>query len=192
MRICVFNGHPDAAPERLCSAIADCYTQGAQSQGHSVVRLNLGEIEVPYLETAEAFTQDASPQIAKVQQAIEQADHLVIVYPLWLGTLPAKLKALLEQVGRANFFLDTGGDSSRWPVKRMKGRSVRLMVTMGMPGFAYHLMFGAHSLKGLEAGIFKMAGFKPVRHSVFGAIGLGEKRVEQILAKARQLGEKAI
>lgn len=192
MKICVINGHPDPAPERLCHAIADTYSQAARSRGHEVARIDVGELDIPFLGSAEAFGQPAPPQILSVQDAIEHADHLVIIYPLWLGTLPAKLKALLEQVGRAGFFLDTGGDSSRWPVKKMKGRSVRLIVTMGMPGFAYHLMFGAHSLKGLEAGIFKMAGFKPVRHSVFGAVGLGEKRVAQILATARSLGEKAI
>ncbi|MGH8068466.1 MAG: NAD(P)H-dependent oxidoreductase [Candidatus Entotheonellia bacterium] len=34
----------------------------------------------------------------QAQQTIGWADHLVIFYPLWLGTMPALLKAFLELV----------------------------------------------------------------------------------------------
>ncbi len=189
MKICLINGHPDPSPERFCSAIADAYATAARAAGHSVEQIALGELDVEFLNTAADFGLPPSEAIQSVQRAISDGQHLVIVYPLWMGTLPAKLKALIEQLARAGFFLDTGGDSQSWPIKKLKGRSVRLMVTMGMPGFAYRLFFGAHSLKGLEAGVFAMAGFKPVRHSIFGGVEMSAGRREAILAEARKLGQ---
>ena len=39
----------------------------------------------------------------KAQRAIASAEHIVIFFPLWLGTMPALLKAFLEQVLRPGF-----------------------------------------------------------------------------------------
>lgn len=87
--------------------------------------------------------------IKRAQEIIAWANHLVIIYPLWLGTMPALLKAFLEQVARPGFAIsrETGGVS--W--KRMPaGRSARVVITMGMPTLVYRWWFGAHSLKNLE------------------------------------------
>ena len=43
--------------------------------------------------------------IAAAQADIQWADHVAIFYPLWLGTMPALLKAFLEQVMRPGFAL---------------------------------------------------------------------------------------
>ena len=77
------------------------------------------------------------------------------IYPLWLGTMPAALKALLEQSLRPDFAMDYTG---RWPAGRLKGRSARVVVTMGMPELAYRWWFGAHSLKSLERNVLKFVG----------------------------------
>jgi putative NADPH-quinone reductase len=151
----------------------------------------VGALDVPLLDTAAAFASPPPEALQAAQATIADSEHLVIVYPLWLGTLPAKLKAFLEQIGRNGFLLDIGGDSNAWAVKKMKGRSARLIVTIGMPGVAYRLFFGAHSLKGLEAGVFRMAGFKPVRRSVFGGVETGPKWRTALLNKAEALGRAA-
>ena len=38
--------------------------------------------------------------LKEAAQAIRDADHIVFIFPLWLGTMPALLKALLEQLMR--------------------------------------------------------------------------------------------
>ena len=40
------------------------------------------------------------PAIAEAQRTIVWAEHLVIIYPLWLGSMPALLKGFLEQALR--------------------------------------------------------------------------------------------
>ena len=41
--------------------------------------------------------------IRRSQDEVRWAEHLVIVFPLWLGALPALLKAYFEQLFRPGF-----------------------------------------------------------------------------------------
>ncbi|WP_291844379.1 NAD(P)H-dependent oxidoreductase [Maricaulis sp.] len=190
--ICIINGHPDGAPERFVAALSEAYRRGACSAGHDVSRIDIAAVPIAFLSGEAEFASAPEGEIAAAQEKIRAADHLVLVYPLWLGTVPARLKAFLEQVSRGGFFLDTGGDSSKWPARRMRGKSVRIIVTMGMPGFAYRLLFGAHSLKGLEAGIFRMSGFKPVHHTILGGVGAcGPETRQAMLDRVEKLGRQA-
>ena len=149
MRIFVLNGHPDPAPERLCHALAAAYAEGAEAGGNEVRSLAVGQMEIPLLHSEADFHEGALPPAAiQTQEAIDWAEHMVLVYPLWLGTMPAALKALLEQTLRPNFAMEYTG---RWPAGRLKGRSARVVVTMGMPALAYRWYYGAHSLKAWNA-----------------------------------------
>ncbi|MBI1265139.1 MAG: flavodoxin family protein [Alphaproteobacteria bacterium] len=190
-RICLINAHPDPAPERFCHALANAYQAGAAAAGHEVSRFDAGALDYGFLTTAQAFTEAPAAPVRAVQDALAAAGHLVMIYPLWLGTLPARSKALLEQLGRANFFLDTGSDSSRWPARKMSGKSARLIVTMGMPATIYRLVFRAHSLKALETGVLGLAGFKPVRSTVFGMVEASAARRAAMLETAGKLGALA-
>ncbi|WP_421786317.1 NAD(P)H-dependent oxidoreductase [Hyphobacterium sp.] len=188
-RICVIDGHPDPQDGHFVSALAEAYADGAESAGHDVSRIRIAALDITFVGSPEDFARSPGDAIAAAQSKIARAEHIVFVFPLWLGTMPAVCKAFWEQVARAGFLLDATGEEDQWPQQKMKGKSVRIIVTMGMPGLAYKLLFGAHSLKALEAGIFRISGFKPVRHSIFGGIGAvnAEKRTA-ILEKCRELG----
>ena len=188
MRICLVNAHPDPAPARFCHALADAYGAGARAAGHDVDRFDLGRLPVEVLTRAEDFASPPGEAVRRVQDALSRADHFVMVYPLWLGALPAAAKAFLEQLARANFLLEGASGDQQWPAQKMKGKSARLIVTMGMPGFAYRLVFRSHSLRALESGVLRLSGFAPVRDSVFGGVESGPARREALLAKTRALG----
>ena len=72
----------------------------------------------------------------------------------------------------------------------LKGRSVRIIVTMGMPAPVFRLVFGAFGLRAVERGMLWICGFAPVRHLVLGGVGAGSqtrrlKAVEALGARAR-------
>jgi putative NADPH-quinone reductase len=91
-RVAIIQGHPDASRVHLCHALAEAYAQGARAGGHDVRAINVAELEFPMLRSKAAFETGALPaSLAPSQAAIGQADHLLIVYPLWLGTMPALL-----------------------------------------------------------------------------------------------------
>lgn len=185
--ILVVNGHPDPAPERFGHAVADAYEKAAREAGHAVGRVNIGELEFGFLENARAFGTPPPESIAPVQAMMERADHLVLVHPLWLGTLPARTKAFIEHLARNDFLIKTDA-KGLWPAKRMTGKSARIIMTMGMPSFAYTFFYRAHSLKALEAGVFQMAGFKPVKHTLLGGVEISAPGREKMLQKVSKLG----
>jgi len=167
--ITIIQGHPDAAGGHLCHGLADAYASGAEDGGHTVHRIEVARLDFPLILSENDFVNVDPPAcITDAQRMISDAEHLVFVYPLWLGTMPALMKGFLEQVFRYGFALDT--EKSGFPGKLLKGRSARIVLTMGMPVVAYRRYYGAHSLKSFERNILKMSGISPVRESLFGMV----------------------
>jgi putative NADPH-quinone reductase len=188
-KILIIDGHPDAERARYCHALADAYTQGAMAAGKETRLITLAETPVEMLRTARAFAALASSAHIKAAQAdIAWADHLVIVFPLWLGGAPAFLRAFLEQVACGGFFAATEGAGIR---PKFKGKSARLIVTMGMPAFVYRLFFHAHGVRNIIHGVLGFAGFAPVRATFFGAIeSVGAAQLKTRLEHTRLLGRE--
>jgi putative NADPH-quinone reductase len=167
-KIVLIDGHPDPDSAHLDHALAKAYAKGAAAGGHEVRRVRVADLDFPLLRRKQEFDDGNPPaDIAAAQRDIGWADHLVLIYPLWLGTLPALTKGFLEQVLRPDFAFDLekgprGG--------KLTGKSARVVVTMGMPALAYRWFYRAHSLKNLERNILKFAGIKPVRTTLFGGV----------------------
>ena len=184
-KILIIDGHPDPSRERFVHALADAYARGAS--GHQVRRLKLSELDIPFLRSA-AEWMTGEPPVAMVaaQTDIAWADHLVIFYPLWLGDVPALLKAFLEQTMRPGFALRYREHGL--PEKLLKGRSARVVVTMGMPAFFYKLVYGAHSVKSLERNILRFVGFRPIGRTIIGAVEADADRRREWLEEMARLG----
>ena len=188
--ILVINGNPDPAPGRLTAAIAGAYGAAAAGAGHSVARLDIGALEFPILRSAADFlTWPRDQAIIAARDEIRRADHLVFVYPLWLGGPPALLKAFMEQVSRASFALQASDGG--FPKGQLKGKSARIIVTMGMPALVYRLIYRAHGVRGFNTSILGIAGVRPVTTSYFGAVQL-ERRSREALLAAATLGRGAL
>lgn len=190
-RIVIIQGHPDATGGHLCHALADAYRDGAVTGGHQVHEIRIAALSFPLIRSKRDFEHGERPDcIVRAQRAIHDAQHLLLVYPLWLGTMPALLKGFLEQVFRYDFAFEPRPDG-RFE-KKLSGRSARIAVTMGMPALAYRWYFRAHGLKNLERNILKFAGIAPVRESLFGMVeNASAARREGWLARMRGHGARA-
>lgn len=179
-RILIIDGHPDPSGDRFLHALAAAYRDAAQGAGHEVRTLAIAKLDFPWLRSAQDFEKGAPPAaIASAQRTIEWASHLVVLYPLWLGAMPSLTKAFFEQSLRPGFAF--GPASGRGlPKPKLKGRSARVVVTMGMPSLFYRWFYRAHSLKSFERNILHFCGIRPVRATVVGM-------VESKAARARAL-----
>ncbi len=189
-KVLVINGHPDGDPARLCAALAQSYAEGAREAGHEVETISIAALDIPFLRSQEAFEKGAVPDsLAAAGEAVKAAEHVVIVFPLWLGTMPALLKAFIEQVLRPGIAFEY---TKQGPKSLLAGRSARLIVTMGMPAFLYRLYFLSHGVAGLRRSILRFVGFKPVRTTLFGLVtaAKADKR-RNWLAQVRALGREA-
>lgn len=168
-RILIIDGHPDPDRGRFVHALADHYADGAAVGGHEMRRIDIAAMNLSPLTSRTDWEEREPPAaIRSAQEAIGWAEHIVILYPLWLGDMPALLKAFFEQVLRPGFAFRyrEGG----LPEKKLKGRTAHIVVTMGMPALFYRTFYGAHSLKSLERNILKFVGITPVRRSIVGNV----------------------
>jgi putative NADPH-quinone reductase len=188
MKVAVIQGHPDGAGGHLCHALAEAYCTGARRAAHDVRVIDVGKLQFPLLRTKRDFDDRSIPhQLDRAQQDIAWADHLVLIYPLWLGEMPAIVKGFFEQVMRPGFAYDLGG-GKRW-TGRLRGKTARVVVTMGMPASVYRWYFGAHSLKSLRRNILSFVGIKPVRSTVQGLVeAASAQRRGAWLVKLEKLG----
>lgn len=189
--IVIIQGHPDAQVRHYGHALADEYAKGAQDGGHEVRRIEVAHLDFPLLRTKEDFEKGVPPDaIRQAQEVIKWANHLVIIYPLWLGSMPALLKAFLEQVFRPGFAFDYQ-TSGKMPRKLLTGKSARIVVSMGMPALIYRWFFFAHSLKNLQRNILGFSGIKPIRSTLIGSIeGLTDHQRADWLDVLRDLGDQ--
>jgi putative NADPH-quinone reductase len=192
-RIVLIQGHPDPAGGHFGHALAAAYERGATQAGHQVRTFQVAQHDFPLLRSAVEWQSNVVPEpIREAQGAIAWADHVVIFFPLWLGDMPARLKAFFEQTLRPGFAIGNAAPG-RMPQRLLKGRSARIVVTMGMPAFFYRLYYRAHSVKSLKRNILEFCGFSPVRTSLVGMVEGGSRRTnERWLARMGTLGRAAI
>lgn len=191
-KILIIQGHPDNSERHLNHILADAYSEGAKGAGHEVRVLMISELDFPILRSQAEWTQGkVPPGLESAQADILWANHLVFFFPLWLGGMPALLRAFIEQVARPGFAFKYA-DSNPFGVKGLKGRSARMVVTMGMPAFVYRWFFLAHSLKALKRNILQFIGISPVYQTVIGLVGkLNASDVAKLEAKMKKLGGRA-
>ena len=189
-QILIIQGHPDATQPHLCHALASSYSFGAEGAGHTVRHVDIAKLDFPLLRSQKDFETGTVPASLKpVQADVLWADHLVILFPLWAGDMPALLKGFFEQLIRPSF---SGANVSFFDKKLLSGRSARVVVTMGMPDVIYRWYFRAHSVKSLERNLLGIVGIAPVHETLIGLTGnMKPADASKWLSKLERLGEKA-
>ena len=191
-RAAIIQGHPDPAGNRLCHALADAYAEGAAATGHQVMRIEVARLDFPILRTQRDFETGQVPEsLVEARDAIVSAQHVIMIFPLWHGTMPALLKAFIEQVMRPGVALRYR--ERGFPQRLLTGRSARLVVTMGMPATIYRWYFRAHGVRGLERSILGFAGMRPIRESLLGMVETaGDAKWRRWLAQINEFGRRLV
>ncbi|MGM0783702.1 MAG: NAD(P)H-dependent oxidoreductase [Pseudomonadota bacterium] len=191
-RILILQGHPDVSEAHLCHALADHYRSGAQDHGHDVRLIELASLEFPLLRSQQEWKESPPPaSLVAAQEAIGWCQHLVLFFPLWLGDMPALVKAFLEQALRPGFAFEYV-EGNPLGKKGLTGRSARVVVTMGMPALIYRHLYQAHSVKSLERNILGFVGLSPVRETLIGRVeAISDKERNKWFRKLHDLGAEA-
>ena len=175
-RIAIIQGHPSLQRTHLGHALADAYDQGAVAAGHEVRRIEVAQLDFPLLRSAEEWKSGPRPAgLRGAQAALEWTDHLVLIFPLWNGTMPALCKGFFEQIAR--------------PGIAFAGKSARVVVTMGMPALLFRWSFHSQGVRSLQRSLLGFSGIKPVRATHIGSVEATSFQAEPWLAKLRALGQ---
>lgn len=191
-RVLLVQGHPDASQQHLCHTLAAAYAEGARDGGCEVRVLDVATLEFPVLRSQQEWEHGPLPPgLVQAQQDLLWARHIVFFFPLWLGDMPALLKAFLEQVARPGFAFSPG-ERNALTAGGLKGRSARVVVTMGMPAPVYRWFFAAHSVRSLKRNILGFIGIRPVRTTLIGRAGqVPADRLSRWSDHMRKLGRQA-
>jgi len=120
----VIQGQPDPSGNRLCHALAAAYVECARAVGHKVQYFDAAQLNFPLLRAQEDWQQGitVTPRSLREAQAacaVAQTAKLVLIYPLWLGTLPALVyRWFIFPHGLRNHERNTLGAAGIDPIRR--------------------------------------------------------------------------
>ncbi|MCL2296825.1 MAG: NAD(P)H-dependent oxidoreductase [Proteobacteria bacterium] len=172
--------------------LAEAYRDGAQSAGHDLRLLALNQLAFdPILHQGYREIQTLEPDLLAAQDAIRWAQHLVFVYPLWWGTMPALLKGFVERLFLPGFAFQYR-PNTMVPDKLLRGRSAQLIVTMDTPPWFFRLFFRNAGHRIMKNHILEFCGIRPVSILDFGPIKTADANKRQKwLRQVRDAGYRA-
>ena len=125
----------------LCNALGEAYAQ-ARAAKATWCACSLGEMAFdPVLHQGYDQSQALEPDLLEAQRQIHWAEHLVFVYPVWWGGVPALLKGFFDRVFLPGFAFRYRGVRS-WE-KLLEGRTADLLVTLDTPPWYFRWIYGA-------------------------------------------------
>ena len=128
-KILVIQTHPDA--ESYCQALGEAYIAGAASSEANIEVINIRELDFnPNLEFGYRKRTELEPDLLEAWEKIQRAEHIVLIHPLWWGSIPAMAKGFFDRLFLPGWaFEKKEGSLVKWD-KLLKGKSARIIVTM--------------------------------------------------------------
>lgn len=178
-KILIIQGHHNKSS--YCKALGKSYKFGAEKNGAEVRELILSEMNFdPILKyESNGDYPELESDLKKAQEYITWAEHIVVIYPQWWGTIPALLKGFFERTLTSKFAFSYRSNSSLWD-KLLTGRTSRIIITMDTPKFFYYLFYQSAGHKVLKNNILDFCGIKTIGVNIFTPI---RKSTEELRKK---------
>ena len=174
MHVLLVRDHPygvDAGadvPHRrsLVVAMLDAAREGLARAGHTHETIDLADLD-PSMTADDlvAWRLRAEPRadVVALQQRLARADHLVLAFPLWWMSMPARTKGFLDRVLTPGFAFDEPVPGGRLHRRLDRLQGVTALVAMTTPSWLYSAWFGAPARRILDRGTFRLIGIPRVR-----------------------------
>ena len=94
-KILVINANPKS--DSMCKSIAQQYSHVAGSK-HELKQVDIGDMEFE-INLMEGFNEvlPLEDDLLNFQDMVRWSEHIVIVSPVWWGTIPAKFKGVIDR-----------------------------------------------------------------------------------------------
>ena len=108
-KIMIVVGHPQRTT--FCEALGRAYARGAASGGHEAKLFNLSEMNFDaILHEGYRREQPLEPDLRAAYETLKSSDHVVLIFPLWCGDMPALLKGFIERILQPDLMRRRGTD----------------------------------------------------------------------------------
>ncbi|MCW3463903.1 NAD(P)H-dependent oxidoreductase [Chitinophaga nivalis] len=133
-KIVIINGHPDT--ESYNFALHAAYKKGALSTGAEVREVTLAHLQFnPNLQHGYRKRMELEPDLLAAWENIVWADHMVWIYPLWWGGMPALLKGFLDRLFLPGMAFKL--KNKHTIIGLLAGKTARIISTMDYPAWYY-------------------------------------------------------
>lgn len=185
--ILIINGHPDE--ESFNFALAAAYSKGAAQSDAEIREIRIRDLKFnPNLQFGYRKRTELEPDLVAAQEQLKWADHIVWIYPVWWGSVPAIMKGFLDRVLLPGFAFEKRANSVWWD-KFFKGKTSRLICTMDQPAWYYRLVYKSPSHNAMKRLTMNFIGVRSVKITSIGPIRLSKDAFRQKwLDKIEQLG----
>lgn len=163
MNVAIIFNHPYEGS--YCNAILGSALSGLQRAGHTADVIHLDKEGFNPVMTSgdlQAFKEGKAidPHVIEYKKRLDNAEHLVFIFPIWWELMPAMTKGFIDKVifpGVAYEYTKSGRGMA--PLfKNVRG--VTVITTMNTPSLLYRLIFGNAIKKALITGTFWKIGYK--------------------------------
>ena len=176
-RVLIILGHPST--DSFCGAIATCYFESATHAGREVRIVQLGALNFdPVLHEGYNQIQTLEQDLLDAQADIMWAEHLVFVFPLWWGGVPALLKGFIDRTFLPGFAFKYR-QGKVFPDKLLKGRTAHLLVAMDTAPWYYKWVYWMPGLHQMRKHTLAFCGIKPLTTLMFGPVLTSTKTQRQ-------------
>lgn len=166
MKVVIVFNHPYEGS--FGNAILNSVTKGLKGANHEVDLMHLdndGFNPVMSKADLQAFVdhKPVDPQVIDYNKRLEQADHLIFIFPIWWDLMPAMTKGFLDRVLTPGVVYDhhPRGFGLVPLLKNLRG--VTIITTMNKPKIMYSLLIGNLIKKAMIKSVFKTMGYKNLK-----------------------------
>ena len=191
MNLLIIYAHPN--PKSFTAAVKENLLNGI-NKSHSLEFIDLySEKFDPILiinENKRRRDLIFDPEMEKYRNAIQKAEHIIFIYPVWWGGFPSILKGFIEKVFVSGFAYSfkENKETNIFPKGLMKGKQVSFFCTMDSPWLVSILDPGWFSMK---YAIFNYCGFSKIkRYCLSGLKRKTNLQREAWLKKVFRIAEK--
>jgi putative NADPH-quinone reductase len=170
MRVAIVFNHPYEGS--YCNAVLQAVTSGLQKAGHEVDLMHLDRDNFdPVMRSkdlsafartkneGEAIYRDIDPQVLNYKQRLEQAEHLVFIFPVWWELMPAMTKGFIDKVIFPGITYDYAKSGLKMISRLTQLKGATIITTQNTPALVYRLFFGNAIKYAMLRGTFWKIGF---------------------------------
>ncbi len=159
----------------FCNAIKERIVKNELAKGNEVEVIDLHQDKFNPVMTGEDLLSFIKHDMIDTQaisyvQKIKEADHLVMIFPIWWELMPAMTKGFIDKIifPGATYNYTKSGYGMETLLTNLK--SVTVVSTMNTPKIMYKFIYGNAIYKSLIKGTFKKSGIKNTRWVSFNMV----------------------
>jgi NAD(P)H dehydrogenase (quinone) len=170
MKVLIIYAHP--YEKSFNHALLDTLIEGLKSNDVKIIDLNKEEFNPVFKKEELALYrkgQSLDNKVKEYQSLLEWANCLILLFPLWWGSMPAVLKGFIDKV----FLPGWAYEKSKFGLIKGKLTNIKKAIiihTMNTPGFYFKFIFKNPIKQILAKDVLKNCGIKNVKLFQFGSI----------------------